>query len=177
MTQGINSWRIAGWGMAGLLLLIPAVAMRYTSEVQWTASDFVFATVMLGGTGLAIEATMRMRADWNYRLGGLGTLAAGFLLIWVNGAVGIVGDEGNPFNLLYLGVVVMVLGWGLATRFRASGMASATTVAAVLTGLVGVAGAYVGRAEPPGPVGILAINAVFVAVFAGAAWLFRQGVR
>src|SRR5258708_1067640 len=111
MTQGINPWRIAGWGMAGLLLLIPAVAMRLTNGVHWPASDFVFATVMIGGVGLAIEATMRMRPDWNYRLGALATLAAGFLLIWVNGAVGIVGDEGNPFNLLYLGVVVLVLGW------------------------------------------------------------------
>lgn len=177
MTQGINPWRIAGWGMAGLLLLIPAVAMRYTSEVNWTASDFVFASVMIGGTGLAIEAVMRMRPDWRYRLGALMALAAGFLLIWINGAVGIVGDEGNPFNLLYLGVVVLVAGWGLATRFRASGMANAATAAAMATALIGVAGAYVGRAEPPGPVGILAISAVFVAVFAGAAWLFRRAAR
>lgn len=173
MTQ-VNPWRIAGWGMAGLLLLLPAVAMRFTSEVNWTASDFVVAAGMLGSVGLGLELTMRRSVDWSYRAGMILTLAAGFLLVWINGAVGIVGDEGNPFNLLYLGLVVLVAGWGLVTRFRANGMANATTVAAVATALIGVAGSYVGRAEPPGSLGILAINAFFVAVFAGAAILFRR---
>ena len=34
-------WRIAAWGLAGLILLLPLVAMQFTDEVEWTASDFV----------------------------------------------------------------------------------------------------------------------------------------
>lgn len=30
-----NPWRIVGWGTAAALLLLPLVAMQFTSEVNW----------------------------------------------------------------------------------------------------------------------------------------------
>ncbi len=52
--QGIDGWRgswlrKAMWSGAPFLLLLPAVAMRFTAEVNWTGSDFVFAAVLLFG--------------------------------------------------------------------------------------------------------------------------------
>ena len=47
-----NAWRIARWTVAGMLLAIPALAMQVSDEVNWTVSDFVFAGVMIIGTGL-----------------------------------------------------------------------------------------------------------------------------
>ena len=44
-------WRIIGWGGAVALLAAPFIAMRFTTEVNWTASDFVFAAVLLGVIG------------------------------------------------------------------------------------------------------------------------------
>ena len=38
--RGKNRWRPAIWGAAAFLLVLPAVAMQFTSEVNWTASDF-----------------------------------------------------------------------------------------------------------------------------------------
>lgn len=42
-----------------LILSIPLIAMQFTKEVNWTLSDFVIATVLLLGTGLAIELVIR----------------------------------------------------------------------------------------------------------------------
>ena len=42
-----------------LLLLLPAIALLFTDEVQWTAGDFLFAAVLLGGTGLLVELVVR----------------------------------------------------------------------------------------------------------------------
>ena len=52
-------WRVIGWGVAVGLLILPFIAMRFTGEVNWTASDFVFAAVLLGSVGLGMEFAVR----------------------------------------------------------------------------------------------------------------------
>ena len=47
-----NPWRMAVWGTAALLLLLPLAAMRFTEEVKWTMSDFiVFGAMLLAACG------------------------------------------------------------------------------------------------------------------------------
>lgn len=57
--RSLNGWRIAGWGSLVALLVLPALAMQLTSEVNWTASDFVFAAVLLGFVGAVVELAAR----------------------------------------------------------------------------------------------------------------------
>jgi hypothetical protein len=135
-----SPWRITGWGLAASLLLLPAVAMRFTPEVNWTAFDFVFAAALIGGVGVAFEVAVRMTRSVPYRSGVAVALAAAFLLVWVNGAVGMIGSEDNPFNLLFLGVIALALAGAIAARFRAAGTARAMIAAAVAQGAIGVAG-------------------------------------
>ena len=48
MTTGRgNTVRKLVWGLAAALWLAPLVAMQFTREVNWTASDFVVFGVML----------------------------------------------------------------------------------------------------------------------------------
>ncbi|RYY32003.1 MAG: hypothetical protein EOP59_19865, partial [Sphingomonadales bacterium] len=54
-----NPWRLIGWGGIAALMLTPAVAMQFTDEVNWTVGDFLFAALMFGSVGLAIELTVR----------------------------------------------------------------------------------------------------------------------
>ena len=144
-----NRWRIIGWGFAVALILTPLIAMRFTSEVNWTASDFVFAIIMFGGVGLLFELAARMSRNSFYRAGVALALLGCFLLIWVNAAVGIIDGEDNPANLLF-GVVVLIaiLGSALA-RFRSSGMALAM-FAAVAAQIVIAIGALIGGNNPYG---------------------------
>jgi len=62
-------WRIAGWGCAGALLLLPAAAMQFTHEVVWSGSDFAVMGAMLLLAGLALEGLVRASRSTPYRLG------------------------------------------------------------------------------------------------------------
>ena len=165
-----SGWRIVGWGLAAFLLLLPAVAMQYTAEVNWTAGDFIFAALLMGTVGLAFELTVRMTRNWAYRAGIGAALAAAFLTIWVNGAVGMIGDEDNPYNLLFLGVIVLALAGAVIARFRAPGMIAAMLAAALAQGGLGVFGAFTDLR-----------GGIFASMFAGlwllAAALFWSAAR
>ena len=95
-------WRILGWGGPVALLLVPFVAMQFTSEVQWDAIDFVFMGGLIGGIGFAFELLAR-RGGYAFRIAAGLALLAVFLLVWLNGAVGIIGSENNDANLMYAG--------------------------------------------------------------------------
>lgn len=135
-----SPWRIAGWGTAVLILLLPLIAMRFGDEVNWTESDFIFAGIMIGGTGALFELTVRMSRNNAYRAGVGFALAASFLTVWATGAVGMIGDEGNPYNLLFLAVIGLALAGGIVARFRAQGMAVTMTTAAAAQVIVSVVG-------------------------------------
>ena len=169
-----SPWRIMAWSLAALLLLLPLVAMQFTREVAWTASDFAFASVVIGGTGLLFELAVRRSRNLAYRFGVGLLLAAIFLLVWVNAAVGIVGDEGHPFNLLYGGVILVAVVGAFVAGFRPAGMAYAMIATAGTQALVGIMAVVVGGTEPPGPVGSAMLNGGFVALFLGAGWLFAR---
>ena len=126
----ISRWRVAGWGTAVILLLLPFVAMQFTSDVNWTVGDFIFAGLMFGAVGLAIELTVRAAPNLFYRAAIICALAATFLTIWVNGAVGMIGSEDNGFNLLFLGVIALALLGAAMSGFRARGMSIAMGIAA-----------------------------------------------
>lgn len=46
-------FRLAPWGLLGVLLLAPLVAMRLTGKVVWTPDDFAAAALVFG-TPLAV---------------------------------------------------------------------------------------------------------------------------
>lgn len=83
------SWRIGLWAVIAGLLLLPAVAMQFTEEVAWTATDFVFAAVVLIGAGLLFElAAWRLKTPFYRMIAGAMILGV-VLVAWVEGAVGI----------------------------------------------------------------------------------------
>ena len=162
--------RLLFWAAAAALLLAPAAAMRFTGEVSWTASDFLFAGLMLGTVGVAFEVTMRMTRSWTYRFAmGFAVLAA-FLIVLANGAVGMIGEEDNPYNLYFLAVIGLALVGAIASRLRAAPMS-----------LVMLAAGAVHAALALGGMSVDVRGAAFSAVFAGfwliSALLFRLAAR
>lgn len=165
-----NPWRIAAWGLAAFLILLPLVAMRFTDEVNWDAEDFIFAGVVIGGTGLVFELAVRMSCNLAYRGGVAAALAAAFLILWANGAVGMIGDEGNPYNLFFYGVIGVALIGAVAAMFRPAGMALAMLAAGTVHLAVAAGGL---SADPRGA----AFSAVFAGLWALSAILFRRAAR
>lgn len=176
---GVNGWRIAGWGFAAALIVTPAVAMQFTSEVKWTLFDFAFAAVLIGGTGLLVELAVRASGKWSYRGGALVALATAFLLIWVNAAVGVIGNEDNPANLVFLGIIAVAVAGTIVARARPDGMARAMALAAAAQALTGavVFAAGFGSTEPPGPFRLLVLIELFAVLWAASALLFRAAAR
>ena len=175
---GGNLWRIAGWGAVVLVLLAPLVAMQFTDEVNWTTGDFVFAAVVLGTVGGLLELTVRKTGDAAYRAAVGVALAGGVLLVWLSGAVGIIGSEDNPANLMYGGVLAIGTVGALIARFRARGMARAMYATALATVAVAVI-AYAAGMSTPGDWlrELVLLNGFFVALFAGSAVLFREAAE
>lgn len=87
--RGSGFWRIAAWGLVAAALVAPLVAMQFTTEVNWTTKDFVFAGVLLIGAGLLIELLLWRVRSRAVRIGAALAIVAGVLVIWVEGAVGI----------------------------------------------------------------------------------------
>jgi hypothetical protein len=123
-TRGGINWRVVGWGGAAALLAAPFVAMRFTSEVNWSPGDFVFAGLLFGVVGLCLELAARSSSDWAWRGGVAFAALSGLMLVWANGAVGMIGNEDNPYNLLFLGLIPLALLGSAIVRFRAAGMAA-----------------------------------------------------
>lgn len=90
MKVGLSWLRPVGWGLVVLILLTPLIAMRFTPEVAWTASDFLFAAVLLVGAGVLIELAVRKVRNRAGALMVAGAVVLAVLLIWAQGAVGIV---------------------------------------------------------------------------------------
>ncbi|VXC57822.1 hypothetical protein [Massilia sp. 9I] len=77
------------------ILMIPLVAMQFTTEVVWTAIDFVAAGILLLLTGLVLTFTLRRLRTAKSRLMAAGLISLGFLYCWAEMAVGIFTNLGS----------------------------------------------------------------------------------
>jgi hypothetical protein len=160
------------------LLMLPLLAMQLTDQVVWDLTDFAVAGALLLGTGLLYELAARKTGPIAYRLAFGVALGAALLLVWINLAVGIIGSEDDPANLMYLGVLAVGIVGALLARFRPHGMARAMYATARAQALV-AATAVVFRLGSPasGALELLALNGFFVVLWVGSASLFREAAR
>jgi hypothetical protein len=172
-------WRIAPWAIAALILLLPLVAMQFTDEVVWDANDFAVIGAMLFGACGAYELAARTTGNIAYRAAVGVAVVAAFILIWINLAVGIIGSEGNPANLMYGGVLAVGILGALIVRFQPHGMARALAATALAQGLVGVIAliAGLGSTEANWPGAVVFLTGFFAALWLVSAWLFRKAAQ
>lgn len=169
-------WRIVVWGFAAALLALPAVAMQFTSDVDWDAFDFIVFGTMLAAALGAYEFLARLPGGRWYRIGFGLSIVGCFLLVWINLAVGIIGSENNAGNLMYLGILAVVTTGGIASRFSASGMTRTMVAAAILQALVaGVALlGRMGLGDPNWPLDTLGVTGIFVLLWLVSAGFFQM---
>lgn len=159
----------------GFILLLLLVAMQFNKEMTWSPFDFILAGILLFGTGLAYESVAWKAGSTAYRVAMGVALAAALLLVWVNLAVGVIGSEDNPANLLFGGVLAVGIIGAIAARLRPHGMARTMLATALAQGLVPVIALVIWKPEMSvGVVGVFGANAVFVLLWLASAWLFRR---
>lgn len=180
VTRGRGSrWTLVMWTVAAMLWLLPLIAMQFTREVAWDVFDFALWGVMLTVAAGTVEVATRLSGSWAYRFGVGVAVSAAFLLIWVNLAVGIIGSEDDPANLMFAGVLFVAVSGAFVARFRSDGMARAMIAAAMAQGLVGVIALVwrLGAASEAWPRPILVLTTFFCALWLGSAWLFDRAGR
>ena len=163
-----NRWRRAVWGTAALLLLLPLAAMLVTDEMNWGAADFALFGAMLAGACGTFELAVRMTGNKAYRAAVGVALAAAFILVWMNLAVGVIGSEENPANWMYGGVLAVGIIGALIARFQPQGMARALAATALAQALVTVIALIAGWGSA------FILTGLFVALWLLSAWLFRK---
>ena len=77
-----------------VLLLVPLIAMQFSTTVNWSLFDFIIMGVLLLLAGGMIEVVLRRVRSRDNRLVLLAIIVLLFLLVWAELAVGIFG---SPF--------------------------------------------------------------------------------
>jgi hypothetical protein len=163
--------RIVGWSTAVLLLIAPAVAMQFEGNgVDWTASDFIFAAVFFGIVGGLFELTARASTNFAYRIAVVLAVACGFLQIWINLAVGIIGNEDNSANWTYFAVVLMAAAGAIVALGNPRELARAMWSVAGAQAIFSIIHAVNGTPTP-------IIDGFFMALWIAAARLFARASR
>jgi hypothetical protein len=152
--------------------------MQFSDEWNWDLFDFIFAGTLLLGAALVYELVAKKGGTTAYRAAVGVAVATALVLVWVNAAAGIIGDD-ESFNLMYFGVLAIGITGALVARFQPQGMARALlamATAQMLVPLIVLAIPNLRGAlwEPPGPVGVFVLNAFFAALWIGSALLFRK---
>jgi hypothetical protein len=178
MTEGVETGGVARarsnrlvWGGAALLFLAPLAAMQFTKEVVWGPLDFaVFGTMLLVACGAYELVSRRAVGLWHRAAMGL-AIATAFLLVWANLAVGFIGDESDPANLMYGGVLALGVIGAVVTRLRARGMAVVLVAMALAQALAALVAQLAGWDQ------VWAPTAVFVALWLASACLSLRAAR
>ena len=169
--QPRNPLRIVVWGTALFALLLPWIAMQFTSEVDWDFMDFaVFGSMLLVVCG-TYELAARLTGNKAYRLAvGIALLGA-FLLTWINLAVGIIGNEGNPANLMFFAILLVGIIGALIVRFESRGMARVLVATAIAQALVALIALIAGWGH------IFVLTGFFIILWLSSAQLFRKAAQ
>lgn len=163
-----SSWRVIPWIGAALMLVGPWVAMRYTDEVQWTASDFIIGGALLFGLAALVDQALWRPASLAWRAGALLAVVTGCGLAWGTLAAGLIGDEGHPANLGVAGVLAIAAFGTAFARLEARGMARALTATALAQVLVAGLALALGDSSGAG------VSLLFAGAWAVSAMLFRR---
>jgi hypothetical protein len=178
--------RLTVWAaVVALILMVPFLAMRLhwrvpdpgsptLDEVNWSLFDFVVAGTVLFGAAMTYELIARKLGTSAYRIGVGIACMTGLVLLWINMAVGLIGSDDNPANLMYLAVLAIAFSGTYLAGFQPRGVSRAMFVTAAAQALVPIIAFAINRPDfSPGVVQVMMLNGVFVALWIASALMFR----
>ena len=161
-----------------LVLLVPYLAMLFrvgipdpgsgTDGLNWGPMDFAIVGILVFGAGLLYEYASTRSASALHKLAVAIAVGASLLLVWISLAVGMIGRDGNPANLVYIVVLAIALIGSSVARFEPRHASVAMVAAAIVQTLI--AGFAVALSLPATPVADL----FFIGLWIASSLLFRQ---
>ena len=180
--MGKTKKRLLVWGLIVAVILAGLFGvMQISDEMNWSLFDFAFVGVALFGAGVLFEVLARNKGGKVYRAAFIIGLLGAFLLAWVNGAVGIIGNENQDANLLFSAVFAVGFIGSLIARFKAQGMAKTLFAAALVQILVPVVALIIWPPSAiswsPGVFKVFLFASFFALLFLTSAFLFKRSVN
>lgn len=159
---------------AAMLLIIPLTAKLFLEGFEWSGADFFAAWILFFSAGLTYRLVAGRIKNNMYRAAVGLAVFTGLFLIWSNLAVGLIGSEDNPANLMYLGVTAIGFFGAIISKFQPKKMAfvlfSLAFAHAVITGAAIIA--RLDLAPESSAVEILGVNGFFAVLWIGSGLLF-----
>lgn len=161
------------------LLTIPLVTMQFTDEVRWSLSDFALMGLLLFSASSVLVLALRVTSRIAYRAGALIAISTTFLMVWANLAVGLIGAGPNAANVMYGGVVGILVVAVYLSRLKAKGMQRAMFITASAVLLTGVIALLTNMQNYPGSSvkEIVAVSVFFAIPYLASGLLFRFDAR
>jgi hypothetical protein len=163
----------------GIILMIPLIMMQFSTEVDWSVSDFVLAGLLLFTAGFALWMAFLSKSSSLQKLAAGSWIGIIFLMTWANLAVGLIGSGPNTANLMFIGVIAVAVAGAIISKFQYKGMAK--TLMATLAAHIIVMGIslVLEMHKMPGIslTEILGINGFFMLLWAGSGLMFRLTAR
>lgn len=158
------------------IILIPLIAMQFSQEVNWDMFDFLIAWILIFGAGFTFQLISMKTEAISYKIATGLAVFASLAILWVNGAVGIIGNENNPVNFLFGFVLAMVILGSFIAQLEAKAMSRVMLSTAATHLLVSLIGGSLHVSQNPGASisGVININLIFVVLWGLSALFFRK---
>ncbi len=157
------------------ILVLPAIGELTVESWDWGVGGFLFMGALLFVTFLTIELIAKHSASRFYKAGVAIATVTTFFIIWVNLAVGIIGDGNNTSAMYFLVVPVGFIGLALS-RLKPLGLSITAFCMAAIMLLVPTVAWLTGNqdlAQEPQVLKVFVLSAGFAFWYAVAGVLFR----
>lgn len=158
------------------LLLIPLAASLWLDTFNWGLLDFVVTAAILFVAGLSFDLITRRSGSVIYRAAFFVAIGTAAFLFFSNLAVGVIGSEDEPANLMYPAVIAVAVIGAILARFRPAGMARAMFAAALAQASTIAIALLLGMQYLPGVTvpELFMVNGFFMTGWIAAGLLFRR---
>lgn len=169
-----SPWRYVMWAGAGALLVAALAAFEAIRQGEY---GLVVIAVLFALVCLVVERGARKSTRWAYWAGVTIAILTGLGQMYMNLAVGLVGNEDNPINLMFFAVVAFAALGSAVALGRPAGLAWAMAAAALAQVAAGAVGVAVQLDEPMRAGGMVLLTLYFVGLWLNAGALFRLSAR
>ncbi len=161
--------------ITAILMTLPLFGSLFLDGWAWSKFDYVFAGVMFLALASLFELGIYLSKHTMYRAGFGLALLTGFVIIWGNLAVGFIGSEENPINLLYFAILAVAFLASILVRFDAGKMSHIMYSTGLGIALVPVTAMITGTSINEHSVFVF--NLLFAVLFVGSGLLFRNSTK
>lgn len=157
-------------------IIIVFLIKLITNKIQWNETIVYSIILVLIPSIYELWQWLKIQNKF-YRIAFCIWIFWAFLIIWINGAVGIIGSEDNPANLMYAAVLITWLIGSILSLLKPRGMAYTLFTVSIIQILVPLFALFIWPAKvswgEAGVLEVLIFNSIFAIIFI-ISWLFFQ---